>query len=148
MHRVFKAKQENEMIRRYYLNRKHLPTIPTPHDYVIQKVESTREFLTFYFENDITRHPSAEVLFPNAKSLIMRFHLTDPDVDMYKWKASKTKGKGYFPYEFHNLKTPLKRNLEYLEHSIGFQSVIIKLFRMDLIMIEAKVDYVSIEKIE
>ena len=136
------------LIKRYYLNRKHLPTIPTPHDYVIKKVEASRTFLTFYFEDDITWHSSAEVLFPNAKSLIMRFHLIDPDFDMYKWKVSKTRGKGWFPYEFHNLRMPLKRDLEYMEHKVGFQSVIIKLFRMDCIMIEASVDYVSFETIE
>ena len=122
--------------------------IPTPHDYVIKKVESSRQFITFYFEDDITYHSSAEVLFPNAKSLIMRFHLTDQDFDMYKWKVSKTRGKGYFPYEFHNLKMPLKRNLEYLEHNVSFQSIIIKLFRMDVIMMEVQADYVSIETIE
>jgi hypothetical protein len=136
------------MRRKYYLNKKHLPTIPVPHDFIIKKIEADQEFLSFYFEDDITWHSSAEILFPGAKSLIMRFHLTDPDFDTYKWKVSKTKGKGYFPYEFHNLKMPLKRNLEYLGHNIGYQSVIIKLFRMDFIMIDVEADYVVVETIE
>ncbi len=136
------------MRRKYHLNKKHLPTIPVPHDYVIKKVEANQEFISFYFEDDITYHSSAEMLFPGAKTLIMRFHLLDPDYDLLKWKVSKTKGKGYYPYEYQNLKMSLKRDLVYLEHNIGFQSIIIKLFRMDLIIIDAKIDYVLIDTIE
>ena len=64
----------------YFLNSDPLPKPPVPHDCVIQKLEIRDSFLRITFEDGISRHDAIKYLNPEAKSLIMRFHLPDdPD---------------------------------------------------------------------
>ena len=64
----------------YSLNSDPLPKPPVPHDCVIQKLEIRDSFLRITFEDGISRHDAIKYLNPEAKSLIMRFHLPDdPD---------------------------------------------------------------------
>ena len=61
----------------FYLNKDILPTIPVPHDCVIKDIQIGGQHLTFVFEDDISYHDSIKFIAPEAKSLIIRYHLTD-----------------------------------------------------------------------
>ena len=133
----------------YYLNGHILPTIPVPHDCVIKKVRLENQHIIFEFENDISYNDSIKNFKPEAKSLIVKYHLlNDEDFSIYKWK----KPSGFFNkngrYDCIDNNTITKLSdsrLEYLYHYVGYCSIIIKLFSEGFIIIDADVDYVELE---
>lgn len=133
----------------FYLNKETFPTIPVPHDCVIEKIQIDGQYLTFVFEDDISYHDSTKFIAPEAKSLIIRYHLTDEDsFSVYKWKKpgklSLKKGS-YVCLDNSRLARPSKDKIEYLYHNIGFSSIIIKLFSGEMVIVDAEVDYVEYE---
>ncbi|MGM9970037.1 MAG: hypothetical protein ACI35S_06550 [Anaeroplasma sp.] len=136
------------MIEIYKLNELNNPAIPNPHDCVIKKITIEKDWLIFEFEDDISYHDSINYLNINAKSLIIRYHLID-DFNTYFYRL-----KGLFRKEGFELVTNeelTKFNsdkLEYLYHNTGYQSIIIKLWCRNSILIDLSCDYIEYEWIE
>ena len=142
------------MIETYYLNKEQLPTIPTPHDTVITDIKIENQSIVFKFEDDIDYYDSIKAVHPNAKSLIIKYHLVDEDsFSVYKWHkpvkffASNGYYKSVDNSKFTYLATD-KFKLEYLYHNVGYCSIITKLFSGGYIILDAEVDYVELEWIE
>ena len=133
----------------YYLNDNILPTIPVPHDCVIDSITSENQYIVFAFESDISHHDSIKNINPDAKSLVMKFHLVDECFDLYKWhKPVKIfANKGFFKC-IDNSKlfglTLSEYKLEYLYHYFGYQSLIIELCSDTIIRLELTVDYIEV----
>lgn len=62
------------MKEKYFLNGESLPTIPVPHDCVIEKIQLKDQCIEFIFEDDISYHDSIQHYKPDAESLIVRYH--------------------------------------------------------------------------
>lgn len=137
------------MIEKYCLNRDTLPTIPVPHDCVIKNININGEFLTFTFNSDIANYDSIKFTHPDAKSLIIRFHLLSDDgdsVDVYRSVPDKT-GE-WFDYKHINTDefTALSgEQLEYLYHYVCYGQMMIKLWYTSYFLIELSSDYVEFE---
>lgn len=142
------------MIETYYLNKEQLPTIPTPHDSVITDIKIENQSIVFKFEDDISYHDSIKAIRPDAKSLIVRYHLIDEEsFSVYKWhKPVKFfTSNGYYKNVDNCKLTSLATNrikLEYLYHNVGYCSIITKLYSGRYIILDAEVDYVEFEWIE
>ena len=64
----------------YYLNQETLPVMPTPHDNVINRIEENGEFISFYLDANISDEDDGIRFYhPEAKSLIIRYHLMAED---------------------------------------------------------------------
>ena len=73
------------MTERYRLDGELLPTIPVPHDGMITRLEIGGDCITFRFEEDIGRRDAIAYIHPGAKSLIIRYHLTEDGFRLYRW---------------------------------------------------------------
>lgn len=125
------------------------PAIPSPHDCVISNIEINEDFLTFYFEDEIFRRDSVKFLHPNAKSLVIRIHLSDPLFFTYKHKFNKLNGKDkYVAIKSSELKVLSKHGFEYLYNYVGCGSLIIKLWQNGCILLDITADYIEFEWIE
>ena len=58
----------------YYLDKAEWPTIPVPHDCVINNISFLNDFLVLDFEQDISVHDSVKHIHSNAKSLIINLY--------------------------------------------------------------------------
>ena len=110
-----------------------MPTIPVPHDCVIERVFQDGEYLVFDFEQEITNHDSARFYCPNAKSLTMRFHRIDTEYWLYEEKRKRTlKGRKsiYISMDEDKLFRLAggKWKLEYLYHYVAYNSMILRLW--------------------
>ena len=135
----------------FYLDNKALPTIPVPHDCVIKEIQIDKQCLAFIFEDDISYHDSIKYIAPKAKSLIVRYHLTDEDAfSIYKWKKPKKLSlrKGYYACLNPSKLLRSSNKIEYLYHNVGFCSIIIKLFSDEMIIVDVQADYLEYEWIE
>lgn len=70
---------------KYFLNGDTLPTIPVPHDCVIDNIAVENQYIIFTFEQDISYHDSIRYIKPDAKSLVIKFHLANECFSLYKW---------------------------------------------------------------
>ncbi len=134
----------------YYLSQDLLPTIPTPHDCIINAIKYNSEFLILQFEEDISYHDSIKTINPNANSLLVKIHLLNHNFDTYK-RNSKfflRKREG-FSVE-NNDKIFLKRfnPLQYLTHYVAYNSIIIELFQSEYIVLKIDSDFIEFEWIE
>ncbi len=137
------------MITRYQLNQDNHPTIPCVHDCVVKEIKIQSDFLTFYFEDDINQRNSIQYYNPKAKSLVIRYHLIgDFEVFVWKRKLSLLKREGYIAVTREKLVDMTKYNLEYLYHNIGYQSIILKLWSQDPVVVDLMTDYIEYEWIE
>lgn len=140
------------MIETYYLNDKTLPTIPVPHDCVIKNVSIDDQYIIFNFEDDISYHDSIKYIRPDAKSLIVRYHMVVEDsFSVYKWKKPKKfiQKNGYYKcLDNSSIVKFSSGNLEYLYHNVGYCSVITKLYEKGFILLDAEVDFIEFEWIE
>ncbi|MBQ7323071.1 MAG: hypothetical protein IJW96_00710 [Clostridia bacterium] len=134
----------------YYLNQDVLPTIPTPHDCIVTKVDYDSEFLILTFEDDISWHDSIKAIKPNAKSLLVKIHLLDPIFDTYKWalKLSLTKGEGFILENNDKLFKKNFKPMEYLSHYLAYNSIVIELFQSEYIVLKIESDFIEFEWIE
>ncbi len=136
------------MLETYFLNGDILPTIPVPHDCVIENITIENQYIIFTFEQDISYHDSIKNIKPNAKSLMIKFHLTDECFSLYKWhKPIKYfADNGYYKSmdssELIKLTTSGNR-LYYCYHYVAYQSVIIELFMKTPFRLELTVDYIE-----
>ena len=132
----------------YYLNTDTLPTIPVPHDCVIDNIIIEDQYIIFSFEKDISYHDSIKTIKPEGKSLIIKFHLTDDCLSLYKWhKPIKVlANEGFYKCvdssELFDL-TSKKYKLEYLNHYVAYKSIIIEMCASTTIRLEMAVDYVE-----
>ena len=132
----------------YYLNTDTLPTIPVPHDCVIDNIIIEDQYIIFSFEKDISYHDSIKTIKLKGKSLIIKFHLTDDCLSLYKWhKPIKVLvNEGFYKCvdssELFDL-TSKKYKLEYLNHYVAYKSIIIEMCASTTIRLEMAVDYVE-----
>ena len=131
----------------YYLNGDILPNIPVPHDCIIDSITFENQNIIFTFEQDISYHDSIKCIMPGVKSLVIKFHLFDDSFSLYKWhKPIKIiASDGYYKSvdctKLFSL-TSSKCRLEYINHHVAYQSIIIDLFCQDPIRIELSADYI------
>ena len=136
------------MLETYYLNGETLPTIPVPHDCVIDNIAIENQSIIFTFEQNISYHDSIKYIKPDAKSLVMKFHLVDECFSIYKWhKPIKVLvNEGFYKCvdssELFDL-TSKKYKLEYLYHYVAYESLIIEMCASTTIRLELTVDYVE-----
>ena len=121
------------MTETYRLDEKQLPDIPVPHDRVIKSIRLADRTLEFVFEDDISRHDAVRSRKPDAKSLVMRFHLDcEPeDCEILRWvRRRKPFGRNghYRVIGFEELSGLTESRLEYLYHDVTYCSVIVELF--------------------
>lgn len=137
------------MTERFFLNGDTLPTVPTPHDCVMKHIRYDNEYLTFEFQDDICEYDSVKAIHPSAKSLIMRIHLSDPVFYVYKFRYSRLKRKGiYCETDVKKFTSLSDKTLEYLSHTVGFTSFVIKLFQDVEYVLDICADFVEFEWIE
>lgn len=131
------------MIEKYILTGDKLPTLPTPHDCEIVEIECKDDYLIFKFCDEINLYDSISYVHPNANSLVIKYHLAQPEVYVYKWK-NRIFGKGY---EFVDNKKLISKHkhLEYLYQYVSYSQLIIKLWSMTEIIVEFECDYVEYE---
>jgi len=136
---------EKHVVETYRLDGTQLPAMPVPHDCVIRRIGVEGRMLTFDFEEDISRHDAIRHFRPEAKSLILRFHLADPDFCLYAWHRPV---RFFFPQGYYKAMPSAKiaeipkGGLEYLYHNVGYRSLII---RMDAYLLELEADFVEYE---
>ncbi|MCQ2426338.1 MAG: hypothetical protein MJ070_09360 [Lachnospiraceae bacterium] len=96
-----------------------------PHDFAVREVRCTPEELTFFFADDETRD-----LFPERKSLVIRFHLHDDTVLWYREKKKRYPWQkhGYVDYDEKKVPDLCHAKLEYVDHFFSCRSVVIGLW--------------------
>lgn len=131
------------MVEKYSLNGKQLPTLPTPHDCKIIEVEFKDEYLIFNFDNGITLYDSIKKINPDANSLVIKYHLNQPEVCVYKYKP-RFNGKAY---ELVNNKKLIKKhtNLQFWYQYVTYNQIILKLFSDVEIFVKFECDYIEYE---
>ena len=132
----------------YYLNTDTLPTIPVPHDCDIEDITIEDQYIIFKFESDISYHDSIKHINPNAKSLVIKFHLCDEYFNLYKWykPLKRIAENGFFKcIDNSNLPklTSNKSFLQYICHYVAYQSIIVELADPSPIRLEMSADYVE-----
>ena len=121
------------MTETYRLDEKQLPTIPLPHDCEIKSIRLEGRTVEFVFEDDISRHDAIQYWKPDAKSLVMRFHLVCEPEDceiLQGVRRRKPFGKNghYKVISFAELSGLAEFEPEYLYHYVAYSSVIVNLF--------------------
>lgn len=140
----------------YRLDTEALPCIPTPHDCVIKTilVDNDNQCISFVFEDNILGYDSVAHQRPNAKSLVIKYHLDNVnDYELYKLiKPSLWHRLGGYKclteYEKGNHNTLIKltkHNLEYLSHYVAYKAMIIELWAETRIILQFNVDTVEYE---
>jgi len=126
------------MIEKYYLNGDELPNILTPHDCQVKEIYLKDEYLVFELGDDLFEYDSIEYVYPNALSLVIRYHLID-DVSVVIENKN-----GYKNIELNKM---LKKHkfMEYLYHYVRYDSMIIELFNGKSIIFKLYCDYVEYE---
>ena len=116
------------MTETYRLDEKQLPTIPLPHDCEIKSIRLEGRTVEIAFEDDISRHDAIQYWKPDAKSLVMRFHLAcEPEeCEVLQWVPD---GDGHYRVTgLGELAGLTGSGLEYLYHYVTYCSVIVELF--------------------
>ena len=141
----------------YYLNKETLPRIPVPHDCLIREVALKDGFLEFTFEDDINLHDSIQAIKPEAKSLIIRYHLIYDldDIEIiflesiaYHWWARDPYAHKchYRVFDYKKLPELTKDgSLSYNAHYVNYNAMFIRLSSRCSIHIELFADYVEYE---
>ena len=129
----------------YYLDSEELPTIPVPHDCVIDNISFSDNFLIFGFEEGISIYDSIQHICPDAKSLTIKMHLIDT-FDIYQEiikKFPKFK-RMYVEIDFNKLVRLGKQiKMEYLYHYVAYQSLIVNLYFKSNIILDLRADYIE-----
>ncbi len=131
------------MVEIFSLNGKQLPTLPTPHDCKIIEIEYKDDYLIFKFSDGINLYDSIKKINPNANSLVIKYHLNQPEVYVYKYKP-RFNGKAY---ELINNKKLFKKhiNLEFWYQYVAHNQLILKLFSDVEIIVKFECDYIEYE---
>ena len=136
------------MVETYYLNGETLPTMPVPHDCIIDSITVENGFMVFNFEDGIGYHDSIKYNRPDAKSLVIKIHLADEDFSVFEWHTpvKPFANNGYFKCVDNSaLKkmTGIEKRLEYLSHYVGYRTMIIELCSMSIVRLELTTDFVE-----
>lgn len=129
----------------YYLDKAEWPTIPVPHDCVINDISFSDDFLVLTFEQDISVHDSIQHIHSSAKSLIVKIHLIDT-FDIYQMKIRKfPKFKRFYAEIDVNKLTSLvkQKRVEYLYHYVAYQSLVVNLYYNTNIILNLQTDYIE-----
>ena len=112
----------------YNLLQEQLPTIPVPHDGIIKEIMLSEGWLTFSFENNISRHDAVRCTHPDAQSLTMRFHLIDEeDIDLFAYEERKYESVYVRRRPKKLLELARKSSLSYLMHYVAYGALQIEL---------------------
>ncbi|MBP3446493.1 MAG: hypothetical protein J6K64_04375 [Clostridia bacterium] len=136
------------MLETYFLNGDILPTIPVPHDCVIENITIENQCIIFSFEQNISYHGSIKNIKPDAESLVIKFHLTDECFSLYKWHdpIKLFADEGFYKCidssELFKLAS-MKYKLEYLYHYVAYQSLIIEMCASTTFRLELTADYME-----
>ncbi len=128
------------MTEKYFLDRETLPTIPVPHDCVIDKITLENGFLVITFEQDISHHDSIQYIKPDAKSLVIKYHLVDNDLRLYEYFAEN---KCWIYSDSKKLSVLTSNRTEYINHFVSYESMIIDLCAEKSVRLEFDADYVE-----
>lgn len=129
----------------YYLDKAEWPTIPVPHDCVINDISFSDDFLVLTFEQDISVHDSIQHIHSNAKSLIVKIHLIDT-FDIYQMKIRNfPKFKRFYAeIDVNKLASLVKqKRVEYLYHYVAYQSLVVNLYYNTNIILNLQTDYIE-----
>ena len=55
------------------------------YDCVVDDITIENQYIIFTFEQDISYHDSIKYIKPDAKSLVIKFHLADECFSLFKW---------------------------------------------------------------
>ncbi len=130
----------------YRLDEITVPTMITPHDCIIKEIKKENDFLIFIFENDLALRDSISFYKPAAKSLVIKYHLTDEyDIYYHKWNKFRRR----FEYiELKNEKSLFQSDSAYLSQYVMYHQVIIKLFKGREYLLFLTADHVEYDWIE
>lgn len=135
----------------YDLNKETLPTICVPHDCVVKDIQLKDQTLIFIFEDNISSHDSIQATHPNAKSLIVQYHLTEESAfSVYVWEKPGRflRKDGCYRRLDNSQLFAFAGHIEYLYHNVGYCSIIIKLCADSEVILDAYVDHLEYEWIE
>lgn len=114
----------------YSLRDKILPTIITPHDCYIVKIELQDDWLTFTFDDDIMHGEDSDI-GPECKFDCIRFHLLPAyysPLIIYRGTMRRNDRMKYRQITCNRLQKALKKGtFEYLYHYVAFNCIIIDL---------------------
>ena len=102
------------------------------YDCVVDDITIENQYIIFTFEQDISYHDSIKYIKPDAKSLVIKFHLADECFSLFKWHkpikyfADNGYYKGIDSSELIKL-TKLGNRLDYCYHYVAYQSLIYSL---------------------
>lgn len=140
------------MKEKYYLNTNTLPTIPVPHDCIVKEIQLINDSLVFVFEDNISNNDSIKCIMPNAKSLIVKFHLVNDTSDVSLYMKTKPGKLLHKPAVYKEIDISKRCNklihlpdnrLEYMYHNIGYCSIIVQLWASSSIVMNITADYVE-----
>lgn len=123
---------------RYTLDKETLPQLPCVHDCAIARIEMQDGYLSLYFDEDLSQYDVMAHIYPDASSLVVRYHLCDPYVMFYRsFRRKKSDGQGveigYALYEDQDafLEESADMKLYYLHHFVAYNAVVLKLWSYD-----------------
>ncbi len=140
------AQSSIHMKKTYRLDGPELPTLVTPHDCIIREIKRADDLLVFVFEEDISYRDSIKFVMPAARSLIIRYHLTDTYEIYYQRWNKLFKRLEYL--ELKNENVLFSAESQYLYEYLMYGQLIIKLFSGREYMLTISADYVEYEWIE
>ena len=136
----------------YSLTDSSVFSIPNPHDCTIEKIFFDHDRLCLVFESNIAYHDSIKAQHPVAKSLIIRYHLLDQDVRLYRYRRLRAlKPREGYMLEKSEMLTQLtekKWKPDYIGHYLSGCSMIIELCSDKSYRLELEVDTIEYEWIE
>ncbi len=130
----------------YRLDEAQPPALITPHDCKIKEIKKENGFLVFVFEDDISYNDSVKYVTPKAKSLIIKYHLTDT-YGIYRQRFNKLLRRLEY-IELKNESSLFGTQSEYLYQYVMYNQLIIKLFNKTEYMLTVSADYAEYDWIE
>lgn len=137
----------------YKLNEENLPTVPEPHDCVVKEIKLENNNLIFVFENDISYHDSIKAIRPSAKSLTISYHLLDNiyDINLFVRTCQSRLLHRFGSYKEIDIAKNISELLDlpnskgglcYLYHYVRYNTVIVKLWSSNEVVLELTVDFI------
>ncbi len=125
----------------YRLNEAEMPTLPTPHDCIIKEIKKENDFLVFVFEDDISYHDSIKYERPDAKSLIIKYHLVDT-YEIYYRRWNKLMRRIEY-LELKHESELFATKTDYLYQYVMNNQLVIKLWKNKEYVLNLSADYVE-----
>lgn len=139
---------QNTVTEIYRLDGNTLPSIPVPHDCIIDSVREDDETLEFIFEEDISKYDAASWYHPDVQTLRIRFHKTEPDAcTVFRYsKTIRYEGYGFFrvPSLQQLMRKKKKKSAEYLFHYVAYNSMIVRLSLDQIVLLQIETDRIEL----